>query len=171
VVNSHHYSEQGHSLGAGYAQLAYVELFRKLNTSSSRKFDLKSLYAFAAPRVGVTEGTGLANTVHEVFKHSGKPIFRYSNEHDVVPFAPGIITLRGSSGRPDDNVVGWGYIHLDGGYILHRDREGPSGGYFTNETSERCGLPKGDQDGHSCWEYHCKLPNHDLRYKGSNVWL
>jgi len=147
----------GHSLGAGYAQLAYVELFRKLDASSEspRKFNLSSLYAFAAPRVGIMPGPivkiGLANKVHEVFQGHEKPIFRYSTEYDVVPFAPGIITLKSLGDLPD--IVGWGFIHLDGGYILHPDHKGHLG-YFTNEASERGGLPKDDPHGYSCWEYH-----------------
>lgn len=171
-MDNSHYSKQGHSLGAGYAQLAYVELFRRLDASSfNLPFNLSSLYAFAAPRVSAIKETGFANKVHEVFEGSDKPIFRFSNEHDVVPFAPGILTVRGPSGLPDDNVVASGWVHLDGGHILHRDRAGPSGKYFTNEASERCVLPKGDPDGHSCWEYHCGLPIYDsLPYERTDVW-
>lgn len=157
AVNSQ-YFEQGHSLGAGYAQLAYVELFRKLNTSNTSKaYKLKSLYAFAAPRVSAILGTGFAQTVKEVFEGSGKPIFRYSNEYDVVPFAPGIVTEIGKTG---ENIVSSGWIHLDGGYILRRNAsEAP---YWTPDTTEICRLPKGDQDGRTSWEHHCEFAIHNL---------
>lgn len=154
MINSH-YLDQGHSLGAGYAQLAYVELYRKLQPEFDMPFNLKSLYAFAAPRVGVISGTGLANKVHEEFEGSNKPIFRYSVQRDVVPFSPGIITY------PDPLVNYtrvWGFTHLNGGHILHRDKPNSSGKYFTDEDSERCKLPKNDPAGKACWEYHCELP-------------
>jgi len=141
----------GHSLGAGYAQLAYVELFRRLEAieapADAVAFNLKSLFAFAAPRVGTI--SGFANIVKEVFAGKEKPIFRYSNEHDVVPFIPGVITIKGLGGA---DVVASRWLHLDGGYILHRDHDDP---YWTPDCTE---LPAGpiraDPDGHSAWEYH-----------------
>jgi len=145
----------GHSLGAGYAQLAYVELFRRLDALDVGKgFRLKSLYAFGALRVAAILGYGFAHKVNDIFKDKEQPIFLYSTEHDVVPFVPGIVTYRGLSGEPDDNFVASGWVHLDGEHTLHRDRAGSSGNYFTNEATERGGLPKGDPDGHSSWDYH-----------------
>lgn len=150
-------------MGAGYAQLTYVELFRRLDAPDVGKaFRLKSLYAFGPLRVAAILGFGFANKVIEVFKDREQPIFHYSTEHDVVPFVPGIVTYRGLSGEPDDNIVASGWVHLDGGYNLHRDRAGPSGKYFTNEAPERGELPKGDLTGHSSWDYHGELPIHDL---------
>jgi hypothetical protein len=139
----------GHSLGAGYAQLAYVELFRKLQAKISQPYKLKSLYAFAAPRVAAILGTGFAQTVKEVFEGSGKPIFRYSNEYDVVPFAPGIVTVAGPV--PCFDIVQSGWVHLDGGYILKRNSTNAD---YTLDTSEIGRLPKDDQDGRTSWEHH-----------------
>jgi len=139
----------GHSLGAGYAQLAYVELFRRLeNDNKPKAFQLKSLYAFGAPRVGAVHGDGFASKVKEVFEGKGKPIFRYSNEFDVVPYVPGIMTVKSETG---DNIVTSRWIHLDGGYILQRDASEP---YWTPDPSEIGEGPKNDTDGRSSWEHH-----------------
>jgi hypothetical protein len=138
----------GHSLGAGYAQLVYVELFRRLALETPKAYQLKSLYAFAAPRVGAILGTGFASKVNEVFEGSRKPIFRYSNEYDVVPFSPGIVT-RNMTGH---NIVTSGWIHLDGGYILRRHLSRAP--YWKSDTSEIGQLPKADEDGRTSWEHH-----------------
>jgi len=141
----------GHSLGAGYAQLAYAELFRKLEADNNPKaFKLKSLYAFGAPRVGAILGYGFAGKVKEVFEDKGKPIFRYSNEFDVVPYVPSIMTKK--SEETGGDIVTSGWVHLDGGYILQRNASDAP--YWTPDTSEIGELPKRDNDGRSSWEHH-----------------
>lgn len=146
-------------MGAGYAQLAYVELFRRLEDDDKPKaFKLKSLYAFGAPRVGAILGYGFARKVKEVFEGKGKPIFRYSNEFDVVPYVPSIMTKK--SEETGDNIVTSGWVHVDGGYILQRNAsEAP---YWTPDASEIYELPESDKDGHSSWEHHCEFPIYDL---------
>jgi hypothetical protein len=138
----------GHSLGAGYAQLAYVELFRRVSEAKQPlAFNLKALYAFAAPRVGTWlsgDAVGFATYAKEILKEQNKPIFRYANERDVIPFIPGVVEF--------NHVPSWTWLHLDEGYILHRDREP----YWTPDTSEiPNGLPKQEPEpGFSSWDYH-----------------
>ena len=66
----------GHSLGGALAVLLTAMLLE-------RKIEISGLYTFAAPRVG--------NHKFQVqfdAKMSGKPSYRYVNEHDIVPQLP-----------------------------------------------------------------------------------
>jgi hypothetical protein len=103
----------GHSLGAGYATLAYVELIRRLNLreSSPRSYDLKDLWSIASPRTG---RNSFAAKVEEVMAATpDRHIYRLTRFHDIVPTVPPLYYVPGTDG----------YKHVGEGWKLSPDEE------------------------------------------------
>jgi len=94
----------GHSLGAGYATLAYIELIRGYQDNGP--FSLYDLWTFGSPRVGPND---FAKKVKEIL--TTRNHWRITRNGDGVPTVPNLpYYLPG---------VGWiAYKHLDIGYKL-----------------------------------------------------
>jgi len=104
----------GHSLGAGYATLAYVELIRRLDLvkdTAPRSYDLKDLWSIASPRTG---RNAFAAKVQELLVDTpDRHIYRLTRFHDIVPTVPPVIPVPGIQG----------YKHVGEGWKLSPDEE------------------------------------------------
>jgi len=90
----------GHSLGAGYAAQAFVELVRR--HTPARSYDIKDLYTFGGPRMfnkGADptllqpQGVVGIREVQAAIEASGRKVWRVANFKDVVPNLPTMIGL------------------------------------------------------------------------------
>ncbi|KAF7971591.1 hypothetical protein HWV62_15509 [Athelia sp. TMB] len=95
----------GHSLGAGYADLAYIQLTSRLaNTPTSYK--LLDLYTYGGPRVSLNP---LAVKVKEVLGNTGRHLWRITRNNDIVPGFPMLVPV---------GEEWMSYKHFDIGYRL-----------------------------------------------------
>ncbi|KAF9532852.1 Alpha/Beta hydrolase protein [Crepidotus variabilis] len=75
----------GHSLGAGYSIVAYLELVRRVTATTPTSFVLQDLWNYGAPRVFLAEG---AKKLAEVLKNTTRHAYRAANLGDIVPTLP-----------------------------------------------------------------------------------
>jgi len=124
----------GHSLGSGYATLAFIELVRRIGLAECTPFALYGAWAFGAGRVVLNAG---AKKAMEVIQDSNRYFYRPVRHHDIVPTQPG--TVNGNT-----------YIHLDSGYKL--SPEDLEGEYVTDCQSEIDNVQINDQI--TSWYFH-----------------
>ena len=133
-TNAQHTHPQGHSLGSGYATLAFIELNRRIGLAECTPFTLYGAWAFGSGRVVLNAG---AKKAMEVIQDSNRYFYRPVRHHDIVPTQPG--TVNGNT-----------YIHLDFGYKL--SPEDLEGKYVTDCQSEIDNGQINDQT--TSWYFH-----------------
>lgn len=97
------YSKQGHSLGAGYGDLAYIQLTSRL-ANEETSYKLLDLFVYGAPRIGLNS---LAEKVKKVLGDTNRNLWRITRYNDIVPTIPSLV--------PIQNKI---YKHFDVGYRL-----------------------------------------------------
>jgi len=123
----------GHSLGAGYGSLAYVELIRRVALTAPTSFTLYDAWVFGSPRVMLNDGVKRVKTLLE---NPVRHFYRPAREGDIVPTLPYLIPRV--------------YKHLDIGYKLSPDSK--TGQFVTVRPSEIDKPPINDAP--ASWEYH-----------------
>jgi len=128
----------GHSLGAGYATLAYIELIRRVALTEPTSFALYDAWVFGSPRVVLNAG---AKKVKALLNDPVRHIYRPARNGDIVPTLPVVVGL-------------YTYKHVDIGYKLAPGNA--QGKYVTVRPSEVDKLPINDPvpAAPNSWKYH-----------------
>ncbi|KAF9532853.1 Alpha/Beta hydrolase protein [Crepidotus variabilis] len=113
----------GHSLGAGFAILAYMEFIRRLEIKPSNNFSLQDLWNYGAPRVFLAGG---AQKMAAIVKDTNFHVYRAANFGDLVPTLPPIFGT-----------------HVDIGYKIDPEAATPEE-YITERPSELDGRKPDD---------------------------
>lgn len=127
----------GHSLGAGYATLAYIELIRRIGLAGPTSFALYDAWVYGSPRVVLNAG---AKRVKALLDDPVRHFYRPARNGDLVPTVPVVVGIHT-------------YKHLDIGYKLAPGNN--EGNFVTLRPSEIDKLPINDAvPSNDPWKYH-----------------
>ena len=134
---------QGHSLGAGYATLAYIELIRRLTLTTPTSFTLHDAWAFGSPRVLLNAGAKRLKSLLLPPQNPVRHFYRPARNGDIVPTLPVV-------------VGNHTYKHVDVGYKLAPGNK--EGRFVTLRPSEVDKVPVNDAVPlpPNAWKYHCR---------------